>query len=995
MIRFHDPIWLLSAVAAVPFALLALRWFSTMTSVRKVSAIVARSLLVAIIAGSLAGAASVRTSDEIAVVAVVDVSASVLRFAQGADIDPNSRVREGAIETARRLLAGAAEGRTNEDLLGIVAFGANAITVATPTATDPTLRSLDLEAGEGTAIADAMRTAAALIPPSAAGRILLVSDGNQTRGDALAEARRLAASGIQVDVLPVRSSVRNEVVMERLDAPPRAAEGAVTELRAVLRSTGPVSGTLRLLREGEAVDLNGSAPGTGRPVTLQAGVNVERLSVRLERTRLHRFEAVFEPDAQQAGLDTDPANNRASAFTMSPGRGSVLVLTTSGPGALDDTLRRANFDVTVAGPEAAPQSMLDLEAHDLVILDSVPVDEMDERTQELLVTAVRELGLGLVMIGGRGSFAAGGWRGSTLEPALPVHLDLPERLTVPQAAVVFVIDKSGSMASTIGGSTRTQQRVANEATALAIRSLDPGDLTGVVAFSNQPQLVLPVGENDAEAAAAAALSISSGGGTNIGPALELARAELAQVEAQQKEVILLTDGVSQDPDALPEIARVMREEGIRVTTIGVGSEADADSLSEVAGAGGGMFYQVLNPLALPRIFIKAVRLVREPMIKEERFTPVFRGGDSPVTLGAEGLLSSPPPLYGLALTRVRDEPGVTTSMFTPSAEPVLADWNFGLGRVVAFTSDAKNDWARDWLDWPGYAALWSSIARAAARPRPDPGLSLSSRVDDGRLNLRLEAQTEEGSPIDFLRVPATVYTPGGSREVTLEQSGPGVYEAQIPASESGNYIVLASPTDRGTRLPAVVGGTSVASGAELRSLRADLALLREIAAVSGGRLLEASEIRTDVLFDRSRTEPREAEAPLYSTLLLWALAVLMLDVGTRRVAWDRFRIDAPDSAEARRAKNLAAAMASDRLGRLKKREEVSEAALSDVDAKRAAADALAERRRRLREQALSSSGDKAAPIERAPKREEPSADGGPGGLLAAKRRAQKRMDEDD
>ncbi|MEM9066716.1 MAG: VWA domain-containing protein [Planctomycetota bacterium] len=997
MIRFHDPVWLIGLGVAVPFAIVALRWFATMTSARRWSAIIARTVLIAVIVGSLAGAASVRTTDEVAVIALVDVSDSVRRFSEAGDLGNGTPANADPIEAARRLLGLAGAERGEEDLLGIVAFGERAITVATPTAAEVSQRTLDVDKGSGTAIARAMRTGASLIPPTASGRFLLISDGNQTSGDALAEAQRLAALGIPVDVLPVRTKVEREVVVERLDAPPRAPVDSVVTLRVALRATERASGTLRILRENEPVDLNGSAPGTGIRVNLDPGVNIERVEVPLRGGRIHRFEAIFEPDQG----DTDRSNNRATASTVSPGRGSVLLLTTEFESPLGPVLRDAGFDVSKVGPESSPVSLLELEPHDLIVLESVPADELPEDTQELIVTSVRELGLGLVMVGGRGSFAAGGWRGSVIEPLLPVHLDLPERLTIPQAAVVFVIDSSGSMSRPVGGSMRTQQVVANEATALAIQSLDAGDLTGIVAFNLQARTILPIAANTPERATEAALSIASGGGTDIGPALERAGSMLRSVEAQQKEIIVLTDGYSEDPERLPEIAGSLRDANIRITTIGVGDEADGETLQEVAAAGGGLYYSVLNPLALPRIFIKAVRLVREPMIKNERFTPVFLGGGSPITLGIEPLLGSSPDLYGLALARTKEEPGVTTSIVTPAGEPVLADWNAGLGRVVAFTSDARAVWARDWLTWPGYREMWTSIARAASRPSPDPGLALTTTVQEGRLKLRMEAQSEDGSPIDYLRIPATVFGPNGSREVMLEQTGPGVYEAIAPAPETGSYYIIASPSDGAAGLPPVFSAVGVAAGAELRALEADLDLLRDIAQQSGGRVLAPSDVRAESLFDRSLTEPREAEVPLYSTLLLWAVAVLMLDIGTRRIAWDRLRFHAPEDAGTQRKRGLAAAMVTDRLGRSRSKRDGGEAALGAADADRLATREAAERRRRLREQALASkdtasSGPRAAPIERATKKQEPDApaDGGASGLLAAKKRARERMDDE-
>ena len=192
-----------------------------------------------------------------------------------------------------------------------------------------------------------------------------------------------------------------------------------------------------------------------------------------------------------------------------------------GPGAtLADTLRRAEIDVDPRSPGGLPDSPLALQAFDLIILQNVPVEAMPPRSQEALVTHIRDAGGGLVMIGGPDSFGAGGWRGSALEPILPVGLELPESLIEPEIAIVLVLDASGSMADTVLGSSKSKQRVANDAAAAAVLTLDKKDLVGVIKFTMTHDVVVPLGENtNAKRTASRIRSIAPGGGTSIGPAL--------------------------------------------------------------------------------------------------------------------------------------------------------------------------------------------------------------------------------------------------------------------------------------------------------------------------------------------------------------------------------------------------------------------------------------------------------------------------------------------
>jgi Ca-activated chloride channel homolog len=1037
-ITFEQPVWLLLIVLAVPLALIGLWWFDAMSRVRRLSAVLLRVILISLISAMLAGASAVRRTAELAVVGVVDVSGSVRMFGDfGTDEDGRPR---DALAAIREFWLAAADRRGADDLVGLVVFDGRALAVATPTRAGIEDRSFDVRMVEGTNIADALRYAAALIPPNASGRLVLMSDGNQTSGDGLAAAREIGGSGagaaggsarpgrrVPVDVVPIMLTSGAETLIENVDTPPRAAAESTVTVRVSFLSTQGSRGRLYLLREGEPLNIDAGGPGLGREIEIPAGRHVELIQVPLPPGRIHRFEAVFEPERTgtdgAAGTligDTRLENNRAEAFTLSPGRGSVLVVdgvsdaAGAAPGAasvLARTLQEAGIDVTVRPPQGLPDDLLDLQAYDLVILENVAADSLPMGADAALAAHVRDAGGGLVMVGGPNAFGAGGWRGTAVEEILPVRLDLPERLVQPDAAVLFIIDNSGSMARPVMGTSDTQQEIANRAAAMAVRSLAPNDLVGVVVFNNETRTLVPLAPNiNPDQTAERLLSIGPGGGTILGPAMEEAFRQIEPAAAAVKHIIILSDGISLNRDALPPIAARMQEAGIVVSTISIGDLADEENLSDIARSGGGQFYSVVNPALLPRFVMRAVRIVRTPMVREGSFEPAMLPGGSPLTTG----LGQPPPLHGLVLTHQRPEATITYAMAAPSGEPLLAHWNVELGQVAAFTSDAHR-WARDWLAWPGYRQMWTQIARTIARAAASERFDLSTEVVGDTLNLRLDAFTQEGRPLDLLSVPAVIYTPGGQQvQVNLSQTAPGLYEGRAPARESGSYVAVLKPRQGAQRLAPVIGGASVASGLEYRRLSTDLPLLEQIAAESGGRMLTFAG-GAPVLFDRAEIVPSVAHSPLWRPLLLWTLVVLLLDVGTRRIAWDRFvsRQFGADlrrsAAEAVRDRGTQAAATMSRLrGGAKAAEELagtSEAALSDEDARQVAALA-AQRRREARiaaQQAArearraQAAGDAPAPIvaSRKPQDAGPPGDAGTSGLLAAKRRARERLEGDE
>lgn len=1006
-LAFDNAWWLLVALLALPMGVLALVGFRTMARLRRGSAALLRLLLFALCALALAGASTIRENDRMAVVIVADVSGSVLRYGASAD------GFDGAPALAmRRFIETASDARGPGDMLGVLAFAGTVSPVSTPTAGPVADRSLPSLGEEGTDIASALSAAAAMIPPDAAGRIVLISDGVATTGDARAVAERLSMAralgegvrgGLPIDTIAVDYRVLREVLVEFVQAPPRAARGSIAPVRVGLLSTSPAAGTLRLM-------LNGQDMGLERRVLLDAGRRVETFQVPLPEGRIHRFEVVFEPEERDGILaDTSLANNSGQAFTITPGDGAVLLVGKDGSQA---TLARAleGMDLAVerVPPLGVPSDLVALESYDLIVLMGVGANEMPIDVQQALARFVTEMGGGLIMVGGERSFGAGGWRGTPIEPILPVHLDLPEQAQTPEVAIAIAIDNSGSMRRGVLGSARSQQEIVNEAAALAVLNMPKGDYVSIITFNSVASLLVPIGPNDDPARTASAIrGIRPGGGTRIGTAMQLAAEQVSQVRAQSRHVIVLTDGLSMDANELPGMAAQIHARGITISTIAVGDSADTETMKKVAEAANGTFYNVVNPNVLPQIFMGEVSLSRTPLVRTGVIMPVVLPTPSPATSG----LGDPPPLGGLNLTRSRQEPTITLAMTTRQGEPLLAHWNAGVGQVAAFTSDASA-WAEGWIGWEGYERFWGQLVRAIARASDDPGLDMRLEHDAGRIRIELEAFGDDGSPLDGLAAEATIYDPNGQPQpVRLSQVGPGVYEASGHSTNTGAYVVIVRATHRGRNMPPMLAGLTISGGLEFHSLVADPHYLRTISEITGGRILSMNDATT--LFDRGEARPSEARQSLWNLLLGWALAVLVLDIGTRRVAWDRL-VSSAFGADWLRAtatlgqRGRGAARAVDTLRkdggtraieRLRRSRGHADASATDADVHRSAYEAQQRiLRSRIERAAASISPDATTPGQAQPPAQQSSeesqqADAPEGGLLAAKRRARARYED--
>ena len=829
---------------------------------RRRAALAVRALLLGALVFALAGFQLVLPVDRLAVVYVVDMSDSV-----------GTAGREEALAYLRESLAA----KEDEDVAGIVAFGGDALVERLPSELAEVDRLASTPVREATDVGAALRLAGALFPDDAQKRIVLLSDGNDTTGSGQTEAALAAARGIQVQTHLTGLAGADEVLVERLTAPSTARRGEQVQVSADVTSTVAQPATARLF-------VNGELAAT-KAVDLDAGANRLDFLFTARDAGFLRFRVVME-----AARDTFNQNDRADANTIVKGEPRVLVVKGDEDVAaqLVAALETERQAVDTVIPEALPADLAGLADYDSVVLVDVPRLRLTDDALAALQVYVRDLGRGLVVVGGPRAYGAGGYTDTPLEESLPVDMGVRDRQKQPDVALVVVIDKSGSMdachcnsfgngmggGAGIAGVKKTD--IGKEAILRAASALTAQDELGVVAFDEAAHWVVKTAPLGGVADLQGAISgIAPLGQTNIYAGLDQAVQSLKDAKATRRHIILLTDGWSSSGQ-YDAILDQMKAAGITLSTVGAGGGANP-FLEQLARAGGGRFYNAANPASIPDIFLKETQQVSGQQIVEETFYPILTSA-SPILRGIEGGL---PSLQGYNGTTAK--PAAQTVLVTARDDPLLAQWQYGLGRSVAWTSDTTGRWAKSWIGWQGFSRFVSQMVGWTFPGEESGGIEAAFVDRGGRTYLRVESVDADGSPRDFYATSVSLIGPDlEPASVDLSQVAPGVYESPVASLQSGAYAVRVTQTKPGASPLGRTLGLVAPTAAEYRLLGANEPLLAAIRAATGGE-----EVATPaaVWVHDLRTTSRYTD--MWPWLLVLALLLWPLDIALRRVSLGR------------------------------------------------------------------------------------------------------------
>ncbi|MBA3275964.1 MAG: VWA domain-containing protein [Chloroflexia bacterium] len=794
-------------------------------------------------------------------------------------VDRSASIQPGSADAANEWVMSALSSAGADDSAAIVTFGAEPdLTVPATDANAPGDDWLDARpAGETTDLASALTLARAL-PVGDNRRIVVLSDGAENVGNALEEANSAAADGIRVDVVPLAGIENSDLRVERVEGPAALWQGDDLPLLVSLGSGGGGEAIVDLLVDGEAI--------SSETVTLNPGQTVYSLTAPELEPGFHSVEVRVSATDD---IDRIAENNAGFlGVTVREQPGVLLVAPVgSDPARLQQALTDQGAEVTLTAPGDVPVRLSDLGAYDAVVLDNVSAWELSTDQQQALI-AHTEAGNGFLVVGGSASYGPGSYAGTPLERAMPVTVKVVDGQRRPSVAVLIVMDKSGSMSYDPQDGDTSKIDLAKDGVVTAASALTEGDQLGVIAFNDEPIWAMPMmtmsGTGDLGQVEDALAALSADGGTELYPALQVGYDNLRNVEADVRHIILLSDGRSRGGtrETYARLVNDLGNDNITLSTVALGTDADLELLEFLSVEGNGRYHFANAPEEIPQITFQEAQNAGSQSVLRGAFSPVQQQA-SPILNGLD--TASMPPIDGYNFAEGRANAQV--DLVSDRGDPLLAKWQLGLGRVVAWTADDGSDYASAWSTWDQYDQFWGQALRWSL-PDPTNG-AITSRVERAGSDavITIDSQAGDGGSIDLAGQTVAVTLPDGTTEdADLTLVSPGQYEARVTSPAPGAYRL--SLADSGTEL---AGAVQVSP--EWLPAADGLSLLESIAGRSGGVVRSLDQAPDGSLFESAQPEARAPGSVrgLWYVPLTLALLFFVVEIAVRQA-----KLRAPDRA---------------------------------------------------------------------------------------------------
>ncbi len=844
-INIEQPLILLLIPAVIILLIFSARFMHLRSKELTIKQLVLRGIVFSLMVLALSGVSLLQKGSNIATVFIIDASDSTKEFTSQMTEFVNN-----AIKT-----------KSSEDYVGIVSVGKNpsvenfvsdkCIYQGTQTAIDPSATNLQ----------EAVDLALSLMPEGYAKRIVIISDGAENVGSLKDTIADVTKAGCDVKTYTLPASTASEVYVSNLTVPENVGTGEVFKVMVEVESNVSTSAVVSLyqgrkLTERKTVNLSkGTSLIPFYDTQTDAGLKTYRVTV----------EAVD---------DTVSMNNEYSAFTNISKKSPLLIM----EGRPDDgkalytMLSQMGIDCKLISSPGAPTTISEMLEYSGIVLCNVSVLDLPDGFLDNISTYVKDYGKGLVVCGGRNTFALGLYKDTPLEAVLPVESDINGEAEIPTMAIQFVIDKSGSMGGIgISGNKLEDAKRAVIGSFAALRDIDS---VGVISFDDSYTKVVNLtkfeGKRDQITEAVGTIQLE--GGTSIYPAVAVAALDLEKYDSTIRHIILLTDGQDSYSDYSAVIKR-LNDQNITLSAVALGNDCNASLLSYISQATGGRMYVVTDSNELPQIFAQEIYLSQNEYLVD-RPGPVYITSSDDVI--SEVASKGVPDIKAYVATTLKSR--ATELLETEDEYPLLAYWQYGLGKTAVWTSDVTGNWSGDYFAWENNALLWNNIIQLVTEQTA--GDTAYATVTQELASAKLTYHTEEFDA--GTTVTATVTDDlGNSSEIQLIPKAPGEFTSDFELTSEGVYSIAVKQYENGV-VSSGVTTAAIKKYSPEYTFKTDNNLLSDYARLVGG-----SEITSPAQVFTKNIRLVKAMKDITVPLLVIALLLFVLDIAYRRF---RFRI---------------------------------------------------------------------------------------------------------
>ncbi|MBA4536196.1 VWA domain-containing protein [Bacillus aquiflavi] len=678
------------------------------------------------------------------VVFLVDRSASV----KGLEEDVLNEIEKSIAE------------KDEQDSYAIVSFAGNATIEQTISSHNRAIQEFNGNVNEQeTNIEEGLQFATSFIPKEASGRVVLFSDGNETSGNSKEIAKLLKQQNIELDYVPMKRPLSEDVAITELSVPSLLYEGEKAEISVKVNSNAEKEAEIHISVNNNQV--------ISEKVHVKEGENAFTFKHVVAETGMLVYKGEVTAD-----VDAYTENNILHTVANVEGTPKVLIVQEEKESQLVQILKASGVIVETVTANKLPTSLASFLQYDSIVFNNVSATFITEQQMKLIEQAVKEFGIGFVMLGGEESFGLGGYFKTPIEKLLPVNMDIKGKNEIPSLGLMIVLDRSGSMAG-------NKLALAKEAAARSVELLRENDTLGFIAFDSKPHVIVETKPlKNKEETIEKISSITPGGGTEIITSLEKAYKDLSKLPLQRKHIILLTDGQAGTHENFERLIVDGKENHITLSTVALGQDADRLLLESLAAQGTGRFYDVTDATVIPSILSRETVIAARTYIEDNPFYPNVQPYPEWLSLFQAGI----PEMNAYIATTPK--PKAQVQILSEKGDPILASWQYGLGATFAFTSDVSGKWTGDFASWSNWPQFVNKVVTSTLPKYDREPFHLSLKKQNGKTIIHLKSKNGEQLPIET----AVVSQSGAVANSTTKVIAPGEYEIVLQ-NEPGMYFL--------------------------------------------------------------------------------------------------------------------------------------------------------------------------------------------------------------